>query len=54
MGQYTNLANPLQYLTMVGAIANGGVPVYPYFIESITTPPACPPICGWSKPAPVC
>lgn len=42
MGQYTNLANPLQYLTMVGAIANGGVPVYPYFIESITTPAGLP------------
>ena len=27
MGQYTTLANPLQYLTMMGAIANGGVPV---------------------------
>lgn len=42
MGQYTNLANPLQYLTMLGAIANGGVPVTPYFIESITTPAGLP------------
>lgn len=38
MGQYTTLANPLQYLTMIGAIANGGVPVEPYMIESITSP----------------
>ena len=42
MGQYTNLANPLQYLTMLGAIANGGVPVTPYFIESITSPAGLP------------
>lgn len=38
MGQYTTLANPLQYLTMMGAIANGGVPVKPYMVESITSP----------------
>ena len=42
MGQYTNMANPLQALTMVGAIANGGVPVKPYFIESITSPAGLP------------
>lgn len=42
MGQYTNLANPLQALTMVGAIANGGVPVKPYVIESITSPAGIP------------
>ena len=42
MGQYTNLANPLHFLTMMGAIANGGVPVKPYFIESITTPAGLP------------
>lgn len=35
MGQYTNLMNPLQYMTSMGAIANGGVPVKPYFISSI-------------------
>lgn len=42
MGQYTNLANPLHFLTMMGAIANGGVPVKPYFIGSITTPAGLP------------
>ena len=42
MGQYTTLVNPLQYLTMVGAIANGGVPVKPYLIESITSPAGLP------------
>lgn len=35
MGQYTNLMNPLQYMTAMGGIANGGVPVKPYFISSI-------------------
>ena len=42
MGQYTTLANPLQYLTMIGAIANGGVPVKPYMIKSITSPMGLP------------
>lgn len=42
MGQYTTLANPLQYLTMMGAIANGGVPVKPYMVESITSPAGLP------------
>lgn len=42
MGQYTTLANPLQYLTMVGAIANGGVPVKPYMVESIASPAGLP------------
>ncbi|MBQ2676577.1 MAG: penicillin-binding protein [Clostridia bacterium] len=36
MGQYTNMMNPLQYLTAVGAIANGGVPKKPYMVKSIT------------------
>jgi len=35
IGQYTDLINPLQYLTSIGAIANKGVPVKPYFIKSI-------------------
>lgn len=35
MGQYTNMMNPLQYMTMVGAIANGGTPVSPYMIKRI-------------------
>ena len=42
MGQYTTLVNPLQYLTMMGAIANGGVPVKPYMVESLTSPAGLP------------
>lgn len=42
MGQYTTLVNPLQYLTMIGAIANDGIPVKAYIIESITSPAGLP------------
>ena len=35
IGQYNDMANPLQYLTSVGAIANGGTPIKPYFIKQI-------------------
>ena len=37
MGQYTDLVNPLSYLTIMGAIANEGRAVKPYMIESVTT-----------------
>lgn len=37
MGQYTDLVNPLHYLTLMGAIAGGGTAVEPYMIDSITT-----------------
>ena len=37
IGQYTNQMNPIQYLTMVGAIANGGAYANPYFVSSITS-----------------
>ena len=37
MGQYTDLVNPLGYLTIMGAIANEGKAVKPYMIESVTT-----------------
>lgn len=37
MGQYTNLMNPLQYMTAMGAIANEGVPVQPYIIKQAST-----------------
>jgi len=37
IGQYTDMQNPLQYLTSVGGIANGGTPVKPYIIKKITT-----------------
>ena len=35
IGQYRDMANPLQYLTSIGGIANGGTPVKPYFIKEI-------------------
>lgn len=35
IGQYNDMANPLQYLTSIGGIANGGTPVKPYFIKDI-------------------
>ena len=36
IGQYTNLCNPLQYLCMVSAIANGGEYKEPFIVNSIT------------------
>ena len=42
MGQYTNMMNPLQYLTMLGGIANGGSAKEPYFIQKATTPLGIP------------
>ena len=35
IGQYNDMQNPLQYLTSVGAIANGGIPVEPYLIKRL-------------------
>ncbi|MEE0945416.1 MAG: penicillin-binding transpeptidase domain-containing protein [Acutalibacteraceae bacterium] len=35
IGQYTNLMNPVQYLCMVSAIANGGEYKEPYFVHCI-------------------
>lgn len=37
IGQYKNLMNPLQYLCMVSAIANGGEYIEPYIVKNITT-----------------
>lgn len=37
VGQYTDLVNPYHYLVLMGAIANGGTPVMPYMIKSITS-----------------
>lgn len=34
VGQYTDLANPMQMAILCGAIANSGTPVMPYFIEA--------------------
>lgn len=42
MGQYTDMMNPLQYLTFMGAIANGGVPEKPYMVESVKTQSGIP------------
>lgn len=33
IGQYTDLANPMQMAIICGAIANGGQPVIPYLVE---------------------
>lgn len=38
LGQHTTLVNPYHMLTIMGAIANGGTPVPPYVVKSITTP----------------
>lgn len=38
IGQYTTLVNPCQMLTLMGAIANGGNAVKPFFISKIITP----------------
>ena len=35
IGQYNDMQNPLQYLTSVSGIANGGVPIKPYLIKSV-------------------
>ncbi len=35
IGQYKDLFNPLQYLTAIGAIANGGTAIKPYIVSSI-------------------
>lgn len=37
IGQYTDLANPAHMAIVMGAIANGGTPVTPYLVSSITT-----------------
>ncbi len=38
IGQYTVTANPCMMMTLMGAIANGGETVRPYYVKSITTP----------------
>ncbi len=38
IGQYTITANPCMMMTLMGAIANGGTAVKPYYVSSITTP----------------
>ncbi len=38
IGQYTTLINPCQMLTIISAIANGGVATSPYLVSEITNP----------------
>lgn len=38
IGQYTTLINPCQMLTIISAIANGGVANAPYLVSEITNP----------------
>lgn len=38
IGQYTTLVNPCRMLTLMGAIANGGTAIKPYFVRSIVSP----------------
>ena len=38
IGQYTTLTNPCHMLTLMGAIANGGTAIKPYYVSSITSP----------------
>ena len=35
VGQYTDQINPCQYMTFMGAIANGGAAATPYLVESV-------------------
>ncbi len=38
IGQYTTLVNPCHMLTVMGAIANNGVAIKPYFVKDIVSP----------------
>lgn len=38
IGQYTITANPCMMMTLMGAIANDGRAIEPYYVKSITTP----------------
>lgn len=38
VGQYTTLVNPYHMLTVVGAIANGGIAKLPFVVKSISSP----------------
>ena len=38
IGQYTVTANPCMMMTLMGAIANNGEAIKPYYVKSITTP----------------
>ena len=49
IGQYTVLANPYQMLLYVGAIANDGLSVEPYLVQSIHSPLGIPLRVGVAK-----
>ena len=38
IGQYTTMVNPCRYMTLLGAIANGGTSPKPYVVAKITAP----------------
>ncbi len=38
IGQYTNLSNPMHMAILMGAVANSGQPVMPYYISEVTSP----------------
>lgn len=42
IGQYTTTANPCMMMTLMGAIANGGKAIKPYYVKSITTQQGLP------------
>jgi len=37
IGQFTTLVNPMQYLIFMGAVANHGQPMLPYYVTSVQT-----------------
>lgn len=49
IGQYTDLANPFHMMELMGAIANGGVPIQPYLVEKISSPVLVPSQIGYGK-----
>lgn len=50
IGQHTNLANPMHMMILMGAIANGGQPVTPYYISQVSTPLGIPSHMGTGNP----
>lgn len=47
IGQYTDLVNPMHMNLLMGAIANGGTFVTPYFIDTVKTPFGFPTYVGY-------
>jgi peptidoglycan glycosyltransferase len=37
IGQHTDLVNPMHMLVLMGAVANGGAPVEPYLVQSVSS-----------------